>query len=235
MQQCFQSVGELRLLLEQIGIEIHEMLGDHIKKTAEEGPTEKRKNYPAASYQDQIERNAVYLHESTLSLIAAIVDYLRSGRPLLRTPDQINAFVAQTRINRAQQVTLLHVSYIRYGCAGCGVHAEHAEYATLRRMVEAQDLATYIDQIEFDYVFYQASMMIAANYLATLLNHHELAGCARMLSSEKVRKVVVERLFLRTHGILDNIAWESAQQPQAVSKPMGDQEAKRKKGWPFRK
>ena len=234
MSTRFESPDQLRWLLEKIGIEIHEMLGDHIRKTAQDGPEDKRRSYPPESYQDQIERNFVYLHQGTLSLTAAIVEYLRNGQPLLKTADQINQFVAQTQILRPQEVTLLHVNYIRYGCSGCSAHAEHAPYAKVRSMVESRDLATYMDEIEFSYVYYQASMMTAANYLAALLNHHDLAGCARLLSSGEVKQVVQERLHLRTNMILDNFTTEPPQQ-QAAPKRVPDEKHKSKKGWRLRR
>jgi hypothetical protein len=232
----FQSVDQVRLLLEQIGVGIEQMLGTQIRKTATEGPEMKRREYPAEAYHDQIEKNAIYLREAMVSLNAAIVEYLKHGQPLLR-PDQIDEFVTYTRVTRSRQVTLLHLNYIRHGCTGCQVHAEHGPYAKLRQMVQDSDWPRYLEEMEFSYVYYQAASMMAANYLAQLLNQHNLAASARAIPPEELAGVVQERVFLRTDVCLGNFHLEvppdlqNALKSQASKPEPSPEESSEKKWW----
>lgn len=233
MSTHFQSPDQVRWLLEEIGVQITEAFGDKIAKEAKEGPEEKRRQYPAASYLDQIERNAIYLREGTVSLMIAMADYLRSGSPML-PPDKILDFVNMTRVVRPQQTTLLHLNFIRNGCAGCEVHDEHAPYAQLRKMIVAGDFAAYTEEMEFSYVYYQGTNMMSQHYLATLVQHQQFAGSASGIAPQQLFDVVQERVFLRTDVCLGNVKlvippdMQALLQKEAIS-PQG----KKKKGWQF--
>lgn len=223
----------MRGLLEEIGVQITDAFGNKIAKEAKEGPEEKRRQYPAASYLDQIERNAIYLREGTVSLMMAMVEYLHSGDPIL-PPERILDFVNMTRVVRPQQTTLLHLNFIRNGCVGCEVHDEHAPYAQLRKMIVAGDFSAYREEMEFSYVYYQGTSMMSQYYLGTLLEHHYFARSASGIAPQELFAVVQERVYLRTDVCLGNVklvippAMQALLQKEAIS-PQG----KKKKGWQF--
>jgi hypothetical protein len=231
MSTRLQSADQVRYVLEQIGIQITDAVGDKIGKEAKEGPEEKRRQYPAASYLGQIERNAIYLREGTMSLMMAMVDYLHFGRPLLSASEKLD-FVNMTRVVRPQQTTLLHLNYIENGCAGCEVHDEHAPYARLREMVVAGDLPAYTEEMEFSYIYYQGTNMMAQYYLGSLLENHQLARSASSIAPQELFGVVQERVFLRTDLCLGNVQLVASPEVQEFFEQQASfQKAKQKKWW----
>jgi hypothetical protein len=197
MNTIYHSAGEIRFLFEQIRNSIPPEIHGQTRATAMEGPELKRKQYPSSAYVDQIEKNAVYLYEVTMTINAAIIEYLSQGRPILPR-EQVPAFVKDTAIMRPQQTMLLHLNFIRHGCSGCQVHEEHTRYIPFPKLLLAGDLANYMKEMEYAYVYFQASCIATQQCLTVLLQNHNLAGSGQLISLAELVEVVEERIFMWT-------------------------------------
>jgi len=217
MNGHFESAGQVRLLFDQVRNQMPPEVDDQIRSMAKEGPELKRQQYSGGAYLDQVEKNAVYLREGTMAVNAAITEYLMHGQPIL-SPEEIPAFLTYTRVTRPQQTVLLHLNFIRNGCSGCDVHDEHGPYAAFRQLLLTGDSARYIDEMEFSYVYFQASCLVAQQFLVAMLSNYGLAGCARLISAWELAEVVQERVFRWTDVCLGNIQPVAPQETQFLQR-----------------
>lgn len=204
----FQSIDQVYLLLDQMGSDITSQMGHEIQKIALEGPKVKRRDYPATAYEDQIEKNTVYLGEATWSLTAAMFRYLWMGEPIL-SPAEISDFVTHTRIAGVHKAATLHLNYIRFGCSACDAHDGHGNYVELRKLAQAGDRTRYMEEMEYHYVLYQGTNMVGQNYLSFLLHNQHLAASAQAIAIQEVGRAIGQRVFYWTHACLGDFRTSS--------------------------
>jgi hypothetical protein len=193
--KTFSQPGELRVLFDYVANATIEQQGNKIKLVAEEYIQKKRQDYHGSDYLDQIEKNAIYLSEGTLAVSAAILKFLADGRPTLRA-EEVNHFVLETRLTHAQEATPFHLKYLRDDCDECPVHSGHLRYQNWRKLRSSGDQSKYIDELEYSCKYYQATYVLAQQFLSSFLLNPGLAGSARQISRDDIAAVIGERIYL---------------------------------------
>lgn len=248
MKTILQNPDQVHLLFDQIGGEIYDKKGKQVKDEVKWWLNSKRQSFSGQAYLDQIEKNAVYLSESTHALCHAITKYLSTGEPIIPR-DQVAAYTQYTRINPSQYSQPYHLNYLRNGCMGCPVHSEHKRYAGWRELRLAGNWSTYIEEMEFSYQFFQATCIVSQSYCIGLLRNPQFAGIGRRIPQQTLFDIAFFRIGVWASMCINNIRiaglspreWleqQMQQQSQETKKPQSSIElkklkARKKKWWQF--
>jgi len=193
---AFASTDNLRFYLEKL---INELEANGLEKTVRQYHREsliylleKQRNYSGAVYQDQLEKNTIYLAEAGGQVIVAAAIWLWRGEPRLN-PAAVPGFVDQLRIP-AQADTPLHLKYLREGCKGCLAHDQHRRWENLQNLRRTASHGDYIDELEFLMVYYQTRFRVLQSFMTALLTGTQWAGAARLLQPGTVAEVIENRI-----------------------------------------
>ena len=180
--------------LDKIGFQIHADKGWPICKDILHDIGTKQEFYKAERYFHAIEREAVYLNESTKSLVRAIANYLLTGRPNECIENGIEDFVCCTRVNTAKTVTPYHLRFLYSGCPGCLVHSDHSEYQDWK-YVRDYSIEAYARSLEVWYTDIMSANSVAQSYLQTVLRRRDsFAGSCENVLLETILEIVKMRV-----------------------------------------
>lgn len=156
---------------------------------------EKQAMYQGSSYVEQIEKNAVYLLECSTVFVSTIAEYLCIGKPVLGE-SHIPFFVRSLR-QQGLEMAEWQLAFIRTGCNGCPVHSRHGIWESLRTMRRTASKESYIEELEFTYIYHQMMFMISQTFLEAFLKSSRLAGSASTLAIDTLYATVEKQVRFR--------------------------------------
>ncbi|MFA5790574.1 MAG: hypothetical protein WC976_05910 [Caldisericia bacterium] len=185
---------DIIISLDKIGIQIHADKGWPICKDILHDIGTKQEFYKEQRYFHAIEREAVYLNESTKAIIRAIANYLLIGKPNEYSESGIEYFVCCTRVATAKTVTPYHLRFLYCGCQGCLVHSEHSEYQDWK-LVRDYSMEAYARGLEVWYTEIMSANSVAQLYLKTVLRRRDsFAGSCENVLLETILETVKMRI-----------------------------------------
>jgi len=181
MSHLFPPITEddfITTKLDLLGIRISDMYSYDIKARLAEDMDTKKKFYSGSRYVSSLEKEYIYLSESTRSLTDSIVNYLISGAPELKTADEIENFARITSTHPARYTAATCLKYLY------GELPENEEYEAYREMKLFRE--QYAGTGGYSHIFEEiykeayASNTVAQIFLKSVLRHRRyFAGAGK--------------------------------------------------------
>lgn len=172
----------------------------------------KKKGYKDRGYSVQLEKNMVYLAESTAFFYFYIALYLHSGEPRLFPADVANYVndVRKSIIAPSQEITLDILKFIQNNSTDYDRDKQmsNRNWDSIRLLRLSDNVMQYDNELQYSYMFYQTTYVLSQNFLYGFLNNGELSACARTISKLEVVQIVRERVDMWASFCLSNIEIE---------------------------
>jgi len=185
---------DIEIKLHCTGLEMSDGYGHKIKKTVIENLGIKRKFYKNEQYLSELEKEYVYFHESTKSVVKAITHYLITGEPNIR-PAEIKESVSSARFSPAKDTVMFYLKYLHSDYTECSVHGNYKDMKRGRRCLLAT--GCYTEFLEENYIDEQAINLVALILFRTVLgNRRYFAGSYSKNLPEDILDIVKEWVIL---------------------------------------
>ncbi|MBZ0318339.1 MAG: hypothetical protein K8L91_18145 [Anaerolineae bacterium] len=166
---------------------------DAFKKFTESWLISKKQNYKGEAYINQLENNSVYFVESAVATIHKIVHYIHDGKPKLK-PKKVQAFVDyETRFLTINNIVNPILDYIRGASNQIPFQLSNWRWDKVKAMREANDLSTYVGELEITCLFAQAEVTLARTFLVGIMSDRKCAGIAKTIPNSQVFDTVNAR------------------------------------------
>lgn len=203
------DLGQVRFIFDGYFNAMPQEMMEKIKQGCLQGLNDKKQGFQGDAYLEQLEKNTIYLAEASAAIQLAIARYLSFGEPRLPQAN-IAGYVKAVRensISPAQEITLQILNYIRNVADEYDTNKQlsNQNWSKARELRLTGNMAKYIDELEFSYVFFQATYVLSQNFLFGFLNDVELAACTTAIAPQEVIQTIRQRVDIWASFCLGNI------------------------------
>lgn len=197
------SIEDIHVILANFCGNVYDKFDNIIKSEINSWFKEKRNNYGNEAYQDQLEKNAIYLRELSVNYILTITKFLtnRDSSLIHSNFDNLRGTIQIL----SKEATNYHLNFLRYDCDGCKYHEEHKSYSILKDLRLSNNHEKYIDELEFFCKFYKSYFLMSQIFLGNILLNNQFAGIAQGKPFDKIKLVVEKTIQNYSNIAIDNI------------------------------